>query len=333
LLGYTPPESQEGSCHILKVKLDRPGASVRFRSGYCNVKPTDVLSGNPVEKDLENRVAGTSPGVPGAAMNAAFFYSGNNTARVDVALNIPADSIKFEKAKGKFHAEVNILAIAYRPDGSVAARFSDNKKLEVENKKELQAFNERPYYYDGQFEIASGKYTLKAAFTSGGASFGKVELPLSIEPYDSKQFGLSALALSKDLHRAADVGSDLDEVLLEGRTPLVAMGYQFSPAAANRFKTTDHAAIYAEIYEPHMADKTAPVVGLQLRLLDRKTQAVKEDSGMFSAATYFKANSPLIPVGLPLHLDKLGAGAYTVEVTAIDGLKGKQVRTADFDIE
>jgi len=62
--------------------------------------------------------------------------------------------------------------IAYRPDGSVAAKFSDNKKLELENKKELQAFTERPYYYDGQFDIASGQYTLKAAFTSGGASFG-----------------------------------------------------------------------------------------------------------------------------------------------------------------
>ena len=55
--------------------------------------------------------------------------------------------------------------------------FSDNKKLEVEDKKQLQAFNERPYYYDGQFDIASGQYTLKAAFNSGGSNFGKVEMP------------------------------------------------------------------------------------------------------------------------------------------------------------
>ena len=112
-------------------------------------------------------------------------------------IDIPSQSIKFEKDHGKFHAELNILAIAYRPDGSVAARFSDNKKIEVENKKEVQAFNERPYYYDGQFDIASGQYTLKAAFSSGGASFGKVDMPLTVDPYDSKQFGLSGLALSK----------------------------------------------------------------------------------------------------------------------------------------
>ena len=333
LLGYTPPETAEGSCHFIKVKLDRPGTSVRFRSGYCNVKPTDMLSGNSAEKDLETRVAGSAAGVPGASVQAPYFYSATNTARVDVALNIPTESIKFEKAHGKLHADLNILAIAYRPDGTVAARFSDNKKIEVENKKELESFNARPYYYDGQFDIASGQYTLKAAFSSGGPSFGKVEMPLTIEPYDTKQFGLSALAMSKDLHRAADAGADLDAVLLEGRTPLIAQGYQFSPAAAYRFKTTDHVALYTEMYEPHAADKTPPIVGIQLRLLDRKTQEVKLDSGMFSAGNYIRAGNPVIPIGLPVHVEKLTPGGYRAEVTVIDSLNGKKMRTADFDVE
>jgi VWFA-related protein len=332
LLGYTPPETAEGSCHFLKVKLDRPGTSVRFRNGYCNVKPADLLAGNPVEKDLENRVAGAAPGVPGASMQAPFFYSSSNTARVDVAMNIPAQSIKFEKEHGKFHGDLNILAIAYRPDGSVAARFSDNKKIELENKKDVQAFNERPYYYDGQFDIASGQYTLKAAFSSG-ATFGKLDMPLTVDPYDSKQFGLSALALSNDLHRAADAGSDLDAVLLEGHTPLIAQGYQFTPAAAYRFKTTDHAALYAEIYEPHAVDKTPPIVGIQLRVLDRKTQETKQDSGMGGVSNLIRAGNEVIPVGLKLPLDKLTPGAYRAEVKAMDALGNSKTRTVDFDVE
>jgi hypothetical protein len=228
---------------------------------------------------------------------------------------------------------LNILAIAYRPDGSVAARFSDNKKIELEGKKDVQAFNEHPYYYDGQFDIASGQYTLKAAFSSGGPTFGKLELPLTVEPYDSKQFGLSALALSNDLHRAADVGSDLDAVLLEGHTPLIAQGYQFTPAAAYRFKATDHAALYAEIYEPHAGDKTPPVVGIQLRLLDRKTQEAKQDSGLIAVNNQIRAGNPVIPIGLKLPFDKLSPGAYRVEVTAKDALNNSKTRVADFDIE
>ena len=333
LLGYTPPESDEGSCHFLKLKLDRPGVSVRFRPGYCNVRPVDALAGNSVEKDLETRVAGSAPGVPGGVMQAPFFYSSTNTARVDVAINVPSASIKFEKSHGKFQAELNILAIAYRPDGSVAARFSDNKKIEVENKKEVQAFNEHPYYYDGQFDIASGQYTLKAAFSSGAGSFGKIDMPLTIEPYDTKQFGLSSLALSSDLHRAADIGSDLDAVLLEGRTPLIAQGYQFLPAAAYRFKTTDRAALYTEVYEPHAGDKTPPVVGVQLRILDRKTMEAKQDSGMFSVSNYIRAGNPVIPVGLKIPLDKLAPGSYRAEVKAVDALNNSKIRTVDFDVE
>jgi VWFA-related protein len=333
LLGYTPPESAEGSCHFLKVKLDRPGTSVRFRSGYCNVKAVDALAGNPVEKDLENRVAGTAPGVPGVSMQAPFFYTSPNTARVDVALEIPGDGIKFEKVKGKFHADLNILAIAYRPDGTVAARFSDNKKLEVDDKKQMQAFAEKPYHYDSQFEIASGQYTLKAAFTSTGTTFGKVEAPITVDPYDSKQFGLSGLALSKDLHRVADLGSDMDAVLLEGRTPLVASGFEFNPAGSYRFKKTDHAALYAEIYEPHAADKTPPVVGVQLRVLDRKTQEVKQDSGLGSVTGQIRAGNPVIPIGLRLPVEKLEPGAYVVEVKAVDSTGNTKTRVANFDVE
>ena len=333
LLGYTPPESKEGSCHFLKVKVDRSGTSVRFRNGYCNVKPVDALAGNPVEKNLENLVAGTAPGVPGASIEAPFFYTAPNTARIDVALDVPPAVIKFEKRHGKFYAELNILAVAYRPDGGVAARFSDSKTLELQDKKELKEFEKQPYHYNGQFDIASGQYTLKAAFNSGGSSFGKVEMPLAIDPYSSKQFGLSALALSTRFHRVQEVASDLDAVLMEGQTPLVAQGYQFTPAGAYRFTKTEPLVLYTEIYEPGAVDKTPPVVGVQIRVLDRNTKKALEDSGMMAVNKEMRPGSPVIPVGLKVSVDKLAPGAYRVEVKAADSKNNLVTRTADFDVE
>ena len=44
VLGYTPPSSEEGSCHVLKVKIDRSGTVVRSRSGYCNIRSTVLAS-------------------------------------------------------------------------------------------------------------------------------------------------------------------------------------------------------------------------------------------------------------------------------------------------
>ena len=58
LLGYTPGDSPAGSCHTLKVKVERTGTNVRARSGFCNVQPSDPLAGKPIEKELETRASG-----------------------------------------------------------------------------------------------------------------------------------------------------------------------------------------------------------------------------------------------------------------------------------
>ena len=197
VLGYTPDESEEGSCHTLPVKVDRGGTIVRARSGYCNVKPRDLLAGNPIEKTLEARATSGQAGNIAASMQLPFFYTGTNTARVNVAMEIPAGALKFTKEKGKFRGEMNVLGIAAKADGTVGARFSDTVKFEFPGKKEMEAFQENPYHYENQFDIASGQYNLKVVFSSASDSFGKIEMPLTVDAYDSKQFGLSGIAFSK----------------------------------------------------------------------------------------------------------------------------------------
>ena len=118
---YAPPASDEGSCHTLRVKVDRGGTIVRSRSGYCNVKSADPLAGKPAEKQLETRATGEAAGNVAASMLAPYFYSSPNTARVDLAIEIPAGAVNFIKQKGKYHATVDVLGLAYKPDGSVGA--------------------------------------------------------------------------------------------------------------------------------------------------------------------------------------------------------------------
>jgi VWFA-related protein len=333
ILAYTPPESLEGSCHTLRVKVDRGGTDVRARSGYCNVKPVDLLAGNRVEQDLENRATGSQSGTVTASMRAPFFYTSPNAARVDLAIEIPSESLKFEKVKGKLHSEVNVLGIAYKLDGAIAARFSDTVKLDLENQKELAAFKQKPLHYENQFDVASGQYNFKVVFSSGGESFGKLEQPLVVEPNDGNQFGLSGLALSKEVHKVSELETALDAELLEGRSPLVALGLQFTPTGANRFKTTDSATMYLEIYEPLLVGGNPPKVAVQLRLVDRKTGDQKVDSGVVEVANFIHAGNPVIPVGLRLPVASLAVGSYRAELTALDSAGKSVVRSADFEIE
>src|SRR5205085_67510 len=86
ILGYVPQETPEGSCHTLKVKLNRGGLNVRSRSGYCNARTSNPLEGKPVEKQLELRAAAAQAGSIHGVMQTPYFYTGPNVARVNLAM-------------------------------------------------------------------------------------------------------------------------------------------------------------------------------------------------------------------------------------------------------
>ena len=336
VLGYTPPDSEEGSCHVLKVKVDRGGTEVRARTGYCNSKPQDLLAGNSTEKTLEARAAGSQAGDVAGSMQLPFFYTSPNVARVNVAMEIATGDLKFEKEKGKYRAVVNILGLAYLPDGSVGARFSDALNLEFPDKKSAEAFKEKPMHYENQFDVASGKYNLKVVYSSGGQNFGKLEMPLVVDPYDVKQFSMSGLALSKEVHKASDLGTGLDALLLADRVPLIADGMQLVPYGSNRFKKTDLAAFYMELYEPLLVTgdpKTPPVVAFDLRVLDGKTGEQKEDTGLIRVGLPAQAGNPMVPVAAKIPMESLAPGAYKVEIKALDNAGKEFKRTTDIQIE
>ena len=332
LLGYKPSVSAEGSCHTLKVKVDRGGTIVRARSGYCNAKPTDVLAGNSVEKDLEVRAGSEMKGNVNASMRAPFFYTSPNTARIHLAVEIPSSAFKFEKVKGKQHAAINILGIAYKPGGAIAARFSDTANLDLDGKKEMEEFQKVPFHYENQFGIACGEYTLKVVFSSGNDSFGKIETPLGIDPYEGQEFSMSGVALSNSMRRASDISADLDGLLLEDRTPLVVQGVQITPSATNHFKKTDTAAVYAEVYEPLLKKPNPPDVAYELTVVEIKTGQQKVHVG--SRTPKGKDGDPVIPLGLKLPVATLDPGAYRVQLRAVDSAgNASKIREAEFVVE
>jgi VWFA-related protein len=332
IVGYTPPESPEGTCHTLKVKVEQTGVTVRSRAGYCNVKSRDALAGNPIEKTLESRAAAPAAGTIAASMRAPFFYAGANTARIAVAVEIPADAIKFEKVKGKMHAGVNVLGIAYKQDGTVAARFSDVVKLDFENQKEVKAWQAKPLHYENQFDVAVGVYNLKVVFDSGGAGFGKLEAPLAINAYDGKELAVSGIAFSTRFVKVTDAEANVDTQLLEGRSPLVAANLQFTPTGAARFKSTDNVGMYFEVYDPALMGEKKPTVAVNIHILDGKTLDLRQDSGNVKVNDFVKAGSPVVPTGMRLPIEGLAPGQYRLELRAVDSTGSFATRTADFEI-
>jgi VWFA-related protein len=317
VLGYVPQATPEGSCHTLKVKLNRGGMEVRSRSGYCNTRPVNPLDGKPLEKQMEDRAAGSQPGAIHGTMQAPYFYTAPNIARVNLAMQIPGDSLVFSKDKGKYHAVVNVLGIAYKPDGSTGARFNDVLNLDLE-KDQWKEFTKEPYRYQNQFELAPGNYKFTVVLSSGGDAFGKFETPLQIDAYDGKKFTLGGVVLSTFLQPLTAVSTEVDAALLEDRTPLIVKGMQVNPAADYRFKKTDNVVLYSEIYEPLLKSENPPVVGAGYRIIDQTTNKEVFSTGAMTMEDFIHKGNPVIPFGMKVALKDLPAGNYRLVLQAVD---------------
>jgi VWFA-related protein len=317
VLSYTPPESKDGTCHTLRVKVDRRGTSVRARSNYCTVKPLDLLADNSAGRELENRVTGPQTGNLAASMELPFFYSAPGMARVNVAMEIMPGELKLENQKGKLHAEIKLLGQASTPDGGVAARFSDALNFDFDNQAQADSWKAKPVHYEKEFKIAPGKYTFTMVFGSGETNFGKLEMPLAVDAWNTGELALSGLVLSHEL-RPADQGLGLDS-LTGDRTPLIADGMQMIPSGSNQFVKSEPAFLYFEAYTPD----SAPVVG-HLRILDRKTGVQKWDSGPMRL-TARQAG--------PIPIASLAAGSYVLEVSAENAAHKVLKRVVDFEVK
>lgn len=336
LIGYSPAMLEDGkeSCHTIHVRVDH-GYTIRARSGYCTARAKDVLAQTPTEKTLEEQASSAAAGSVAATLQAPYFFTGANVARVNVAMEMPASSIRFAKEKGKEHSTINVLGIAYKPDGSVAARFSDSVKVDLLDEKEVEEFKQKVYHYENQFDIGAGQYNLKVVFSAGGQNFGKIEEPLVVDSYDVSKFGISALALSSRFVKVAEADQSLEAALMEDRTPLIAQGYQVIPSGSPVFKKTDRFAFYSEIYEPKLVGTEVPkdlMIGIQMRIYDAKG-VVKFDSGGFRIPVPDKPGNPAVPFAAMIPTKDFAPGAYKLELTAVDSVQNKFARTASFEIQ
>jgi hypothetical protein len=247
-------------------------------------------------------------------------------------MEIAPEGIKFDRSKGKPHAELHVAGVASRSDGAVAGKFEDAVKLDFETAKEAEAFAKQPFHYEYQFDLAPGQYRIRVTVASGATDLGSVEAPLSVESWDGQRLGLSGVVFSKEARPIADLASTLDDSQLEDRRELVAGSHQIVPSGSNRFHRTDLRLVYLEIYDPPGAEANPAGLTLRIRFLDQNGN-LKRDAGSLASASFPRQGSPVIPVAFNLP-DSLEPGAYRLEVTAshTNGADAV-VRTADFEIE
>jgi VWFA-related protein len=318
VLGYALPErGDKMECHTIKVKVERGGSNVRARSGYCDAKSSDVLAGKPEGTALETRAASGNSGKIPVTLQAPFFYTTDKMAHVEVSLELPGNALKFAKEKTEMHSELDVLGIVYRPDGSVAGRFSDAVKFDV-TKDQMEELAKKPFQYQNTFELPTGNYKLKVALSASGEDYASAEMPLSIDGYDGTGLGISGVVLSNNIHAVGGEYSQLDSELMEGRKFYVVKGMQLEPSVTNQFAKRDNLGFYTELYDARLADPTPPKVVLIFAVLDRKTNKAVFTAPVQQVNQFAVAGNPVIPVALKLPTEHIPPGDYRLEVRAGD---------------
>jgi hypothetical protein len=343
LIAYAPPESADGSCHQIKVNVNRQGALIASRSEYCDTShfPSDPLKGTGLGAQLESDLAVPKNNNIDISLLAIPFHSSSDTARVHIAIDWPWQSLR-GKARPK-----GVLGMVFRRDGSFVTRFSDvADRYGVPDSERVQwrpQRGDRPQInlienrYDGQLELPPGDYEFRVAL-GDGTRFGRAEVPITVDSYDERALSISPVSLCKQI---SDVSANARRLsgawtakLPGGYVPLVSNETEFKPTSNTRFKAREKLHIYFEIYEPFREGNPQATIDFQVRIVDLKTGEVKSDTQPISATPYLKAGNPIVSIGRGIDISKLPKGSYRLDVRVTDSTgNGTDWRSVNFTIE
>jgi VWFA-related protein len=328
MLSFSPGVSAEGSCHDVKVTVNRPDVHVFGRNLYCNFEDVTAVPAAKPGNDLDSLAASARSGNTEASASAPFFYEANGVVRVNLALEIPAPVLEPTERNGKVHAEIDMLGMAYVPGGAIAARFTHKLQFDFDTRRQFEDFVQRPLHCEHQFEILPGKYRFKVVFRSSKSSFGAVELPLEIDPFDPARLSLSAIALSRSVQPISpEAAQDQAEA---GERPLIFRGNRIIVSAAEVLPRSGTAEAYFEVYEPLATGAAAVPLTMRLRLLDVRSGQERWNSGDVDLSSLTRSANRIIPVALRLPVASLPAGPYRAELTVNDPAGGRATRSIEF---
>jgi hypothetical protein len=323
VLSYTPPDSPEGSCHSVKVQVDRPNALAYARREYCNVahSASDPLKGTKLDHEMQSDVNSAKDGKFRIALAAADFFSDSSVARVHIAVDIPLSSLGA-------NSQESVLGMIYSTGNVLAARFTDSWNLN----------DEVPVRYETQVSLPPGQYLLRVVFRDG-SKFGRSEMPLAVDSYDKTRLRISGIVLCRQIR---ETGTALLETQTAGGsaampgsfTPLISKGVEFIPTASPSFDRSEPVYAYFEVYDPSIPTVPTTTVKVHLRIIADMTGEAVEDLPPFDAAPFITKGDPVIRIGPEIRVSALATGLYRLEVQAMDSSGQSSIwRSVEFGIK
>jgi VWFA-related protein len=311
VLGYTSPNRRtEGKTRKLEVRVNRPGLTVRTRSGYVEPEPTRraTRSKAPSPSPAWTALAATTPqtDLPLQMVAAPLPALPDRQATVAIVAGVRSQDAASEPVPPPDHVELVVNAYDIR------GRLRAGTGLTLATTRRSAVGADVAYEVVGRLKLSPGRYQLRLAASVDGKA-GSVYYDL-----DVPDFAKSPLALSGLVFGAEPAGPTSRQ---EAASPLAAI----NSTTVRTFRPTDSATVYARVSQG--ASTALEEVAANLQIVDAQGVTVADHSDVL-AATRFRANR-MADISFSLPLSALPPGEYLLTMKVSTG-KGVSQRNARF---
>ncbi len=326
LIGYNLPPTvkRDGTWHSVRVKVNAPGAHVRYRNGYYAPRDFQHLEKEDRDQELADAMSSEDPEVDlPVAVETGMFRINDQQAYVPISAKLSSSALDWAKKHDRHEAAFDFAAqVRAVPSGQVVAQLRDTITVHLDEER-YQQVSRSDLVYQGGVVLAPGNYRLKfLAREDESGKIGTFEQPVSIPARSTSRMTLSSVLLSSQLvpaERSSEVRTQ--EQGLRARmnaSPLEVQGEKIIPSVTRFFNQGQTLYVFFQAYFPEKGAKSEAFDANTLRggLVFFRNGAQVNATPLL-APTEIDAHSHTASFRLSIPLSKLPKGRYTVQAVAI----------------
>jgi VWFA-related protein len=326
LIGYRlgADVKRDGRWRSIRVKVNAPGAHIRYRDGYYAPRDFQHLEKEDRDQQLADAVNSDNPVVElPVAVETGMFRLSDQQSYVPVAAKISASALDWAEKHGKRQAEFD-FAVEVRavPSGQAVAQLRDTTQVNLDPER-FQQINQKNLLYQGGVVLAPGNYKLKfVARENESGKIGTFEENLAVPAAQPGKMTLSTVLLSSQLvpvQKSSEVQTKAQGVRAKlANSPLEINGETIVPSVTRLFTQSQTLYVFFQAYFPEKTENKEAFDGNSLR-----AGLIFFRNGLQVNATPLLAPSEVDPkkytasFRISLPLAKLQGGRYTVQAVVI----------------
>jgi VWFA-related protein len=326
LLGYDLPADvkRDGSWHAIRVKVNAPGARVRYRNGYYAPRDFQHLEKEGREAQIADALRSENPSVdlPVAVETAVFRLSGQQVY-VPISAKLSATALEWAQKHGRHEAEFDFAAeVRAIASGQTVAALRDTITVHLDEER-FQRVSRSNLVYQGGVVLSPGSYRLRfVARENESGRMGTFEQQLVVPERPAARLTLSSVLLSSQLvavEKTSEVETKGQGIRARiGASPLEMAGEKIVPSVTRLFSRQQTLYVFFQAYYPEKPEKSENFDPASLRAgLIFFRGGVQVNATPLLAPTEVDEKTHTASFRISLPLAKLPAGRYTVQAIAI----------------